>query len=110
MLKMTQIQFQVISELHLETPEAQPLYEEFEIQSHCPYLALLGDIGNVRDSRLFGFLDRLLQNFKVVFYLLGNQEPHGTTFPKAETKLRTYQADVESQRRWPPHTKKGLFM
>lgn len=98
-----------MSDLHLETPEARPSCEEFEIQPRCPYLILLGDIGNVSDTRLFSFLDRVLLQFEVVFYLLGNHEPYGTTFPKARAKLRAYEADIESQRRW-PNIKFGLFM
>ncbi|KAJ5544852.1 hypothetical protein N7461_007156 [Penicillium sp. DV-2018c] len=45
--------FQIISDLHLESPAA---YDVFEVNPKAPYLALLGDIGYVKDEGLFHFL------------------------------------------------------
>lgn len=46
--------FQILSDLHLEAPKA---YDLFDIVPKAPYLALLGDIGNVKDDGLFIFLE-----------------------------------------------------
>jgi len=66
---MCSVRFQLVSDLHLETPQARPTYEDFKIQPECQYLALLGDIGNICDPRLFKFLEDQLRKFEIVFYL-----------------------------------------
>ncbi|RDL41508.1 Uncharacterized protein BP5553_01487 [Venustampulla echinocandica] len=88
---MSTIKFQLISDLHLETPKASPTYEDFEIQPQCKYLALLGDIGNIEDPRLFTFLEDQLRQFEIVFYLLGNHEPFRMTMPQTKTVVRDFQ-------------------
>ena len=95
---MDSLKFQLMSDLHLETPQARPSYSDFKIQPQCPYLALLGDIGNVGDSRLFAFLEEQLHNFQIVFYLLGNHEPYGTSRQTAQTTLRTFANKMEELR------------
>ena len=92
------VKFQLVSDLHLETPQAWPSYEDFKIYPECPYLALLGDIGNVTDSRLFTFLEEQLRNFQIVFYLLGNHEPYGTTRQLAQTTVRAFAHKMEELR------------
>ena len=72
-----QIQLQVMSDLHLETPRFMPMYDNFNITPRCPNIALLGDIGSVHDARLFSFLEAQLAQFEIVFYVLGNHEPYG---------------------------------
>lgn len=67
---------QIMSDLHLESPKSLPMYHDFQIKAQSPYLALLGDIGNVHDCSLFEFLDTQLNQFKIVFYVLGNHEPY----------------------------------
>jgi hypothetical protein len=47
-----------------------PMYFDFHIKAIGSYLALLGDIGNAYDDRLFQFLERQLQQFEIVFYVL----------------------------------------
>jgi hypothetical protein len=98
------MQLQIMSDLHLETPQARPTYGEFKIRSQCPYLALLGDIGNVSDTRLFTFLEEQLQQFEIVFYLLGNHEPYGTTFPDARSTVRAFEKNIELLRSAPGST------
>ena len=84
---MSNSQLQIMSDLHLETPKTRPSYEELEIQPDCQCLALLGDIRNVSDPRLFEFFDRQLQQFETVLYLLGNHEPYGSTFTEARETI-----------------------
>ncbi|KAI2009844.1 hypothetical protein LOZ39_004281, partial [Ophidiomyces ophidiicola] len=71
------VQVQILSDLHLEIPSA---YEDYEIPIKAPYLALLGDIGNVCDNGLFAFIREQLYNFKIIFFLLGNHESYGLTW------------------------------
>lgn len=46
---------QILSDLHLESPKG---YDIFEMAPNAPYLALLGDIGNVvvHKTEFFAFL------------------------------------------------------
>lgn len=83
-----------MSDLHLETPKARPSYGEFETQSECQCLALLGDIGHALDPRLLDFFNRQLQRFSLLLYLLGIHEPTGMTFAEAKEIVRTFQADA----------------
>lgn len=101
---MAEFECQIMSDLHLETPEARPSYEDFEIQPQCNRLALLGDIGNVSDPRLSNLLDRQLQQFEVVLYVLGNHEPYGMTVADAKASLRAFEADIEKRRQFPNST------
>ena len=93
---MGEVQFQVMSDLHLETPEWRPTYSQFEIQPQCRYLALLGDIGKVSDPRLFDFLKAQLRKFKIVFYLLGNHELYGMTFHQAQSEVKAFETDIQN--------------
>ena len=89
------VQFQIISDLHLETPSA---YDVFSIPPKAPYLALLGDIGNVKDEGLFQFLEAQLVNFDLIFFLLGNHEPYHSSWSAAKEKLRHF-SETTSHRR-----------
>ncbi|CAD6565105.1 MAG: hypothetical protein ASARMPREDX12_005692 [Alectoria sarmentosa] len=107
---MSEFQFQIMSDLHLETPKVRPSYESFNIQPQCQCLALMGDIGHASDSRLFDFFNRQLQQFQAVLYLLGNHEPYGMTFPEAKEIVRAFEADVEQRRRSPSNATMGKFV
>jgi hypothetical protein len=98
------VKFQLVSDLHLETPQARPTYEDFKIQPECQYLALLGDIGSIWDPRLFSFLEDQLRKFEIVFYLLGNHEAHGTTVLVARTTARAFEHEMEELRSLPGST------
>ena len=99
-----------MSDLHLETPKAQPLYEKVETQPVYPCLALLGDIGHTSDPRLFDFFNRQLQKFQALLFLLGNHEPYGITFPKAKEIIPAFEADVEQRRCSPNSPTMGKFI
>ena len=51
------VSFQILSDLHLETPRA---YDVYTFPSVAPYLALLGDIGTFQQKGLLKFLDQQL--------------------------------------------------
>ncbi|CAG8978511.1 hypothetical protein HYALB_00005087 [Hymenoscyphus albidus] len=55
-------QFQIISDLYLETPKS---YDVFEVTPSAPYLALIGDIGNAKDPEFFDFITKQLSLFKI---------------------------------------------
>lgn len=84
---------QVLSDLHLEAPKA---YDVFEIVPKAPYLALLGDIGNVASHKddCLGFLTRQLAQFRIVFLVPGNHEAYHSSWPTTLDILRTFQQDV----------------
>lgn len=64
--------FQILSDLHLESPSA---YDVFKVSPKAPFLALLGDIGVVKDAGFIAFIQTQLRQFQIVFFLLGNHEP-----------------------------------
>lgn len=96
---MPQVHFQIMSDLHLETPLARPTYEDFAASfvPRSPYLALLGDIGYIRDARLFQFLERQLHLFQIVFFLLGNHEPYGMSFLAAKSLVAEFAARMDEK-------------
>ncbi|KAI0483704.1 Metallo-dependent phosphatase-like protein [Xylaria cf. heliscus] len=89
-------QFQVLSDLHLETPILQPLYRRFRFCVKGSHVFMLGDIGLVRDDALFSFLRGLLTNARGsrFFYILGNHEPYRTTLPDAVARLRSFEVEA----------------
>lgn len=104
------ITLQILSDLHLETPQFLPMYSEFSIRPRSIYLALLGDIGIASDERLFEFLTRQLQQFEVVFYVLGNHEPYGSTYKDAVDKMLAFESRIASQRVGEEGTSLGEFV
>ena len=73
-------------------------YETFDIKPCAPYLALLGDIGNSRDTKLYEFLEKQLHQFQKVFFLLGNHEPYHTSFPKSKERVTSFQNSWNAKR------------
>ncbi|KAE8357720.1 acyl-CoA dehydrogenase/oxidase [Aspergillus caelatus] len=87
--------FQILSDLHLEAPKA---YDLFDIAPKAPYLALLGDIGNVKDDGLFIFLEAQLQKFQIVFFLLGNHEPYHSSWTTARERMQKFSNTIYQKR------------
>jgi hypothetical protein len=85
---MAAVHLQILSDLHLEAPAA---YDVFEIPPKAPYLALLGDIGLIKDSRYLDFLSKQLFLFKIVFLLLGNHEPYDSEWAIVKQKIRDFE-------------------
>lgn len=84
---------QVLSDLHLEAPKA---YDVFEIEPKAPYLALLGDIGNVAAHKhgCLRFLTQQLRQFQTVIFVPGNHEAYHSNWPETLDILRTFQEDA----------------
>jgi hypothetical protein len=87
--------FQIMSDLHLEFGKG---YKKFQIPPCAPYLCLLGDIGRTVDERLFPFLERQLNAFKVVFFLLGNHEAYGSSYAASKERLAAFSEHCQQQR------------
>lgn len=85
---------QILSDLHLENPAA---YDRFEIIPSAPYLALLGDIGQANDERLFGFFRAQLPKFRTVFALLGNHEPYDSSWESTKTRFKDFQQTMDEE-------------
>jgi len=85
-------QFQVASDLHLETPLLQPSYLNFDLELHASYLCLLGDIGLIKDDGLFTFLEKLLKKTPnlTIFYVLGNHESYQISLSDARRRMNTF--------------------
>ncbi|KAJ9287203.1 hypothetical protein DTO021C3_5121 [Paecilomyces variotii] len=89
---MDEIQIQILSDLHLETP---PAYDIFTIVPKAPFLALLGDIGYVKDDGFFDFIRTQLQRFRVVFLVLGNHEPYHSNWTETKSKVLRFKHDAD---------------
>ncbi|KAJ0309602.1 hypothetical protein COL516b_002851 [Colletotrichum fioriniae] len=87
--------FQILSDLHLEHNN----YSNYHIVPTAPYLALIGDIGCVRDPGFIGFLRNLLDQFEIVFYVLGNHEPYGSSWDNAWEALDKFEKAIETNGR-----------
>jgi predicted phosphodiesterase len=85
--------FQIMSDLHLETPLNEQSYRKFELKINSDYLCLLGDIGLIQDQDFFWFLENLLQRHQglTIFYVLGNHEPYQTSLKVAHEAMHTFQ-------------------
>ncbi|KAL9081697.1 MAG: hypothetical protein Q9159_007116 [Coniocarpon cinnabarinum] len=82
----------MLSDIHLETPKA---YDVFEIVPKAPYLALLGDIGNIARHKddCLAFLTKQLQNFRVVLFCPGNHEAYHSNWSETLDILRAFEQD-----------------
>ncbi|KAJ5515143.1 hypothetical protein N7463_004695 [Penicillium fimorum] len=87
--------FQILSDLHLDSPSA---YNVFKISPKAPYLALLGDIGVVKDPGFIAFIEAQLRQFQIVFFLLGNYEPYHSTWEETKQVLHQFSASVDRRR------------
>ncbi|KAM3458984.1 hypothetical protein MY3296_000131 [Beauveria thailandica] len=88
---MAEITVQILSDLHLESPNG---YDIFHVEPNAPYLALLGDIGYVKDDGFFCFLRRQLEVFRLVFLVLGNHEPYYSSWPGSKARVETFRTGL----------------
>ncbi|PMD49079.1 hypothetical protein L207DRAFT_414686 [Hyaloscypha variabilis F] len=86
---------QILSDLHLEAPKA---YDVFNITPKAPYLALLGDIGNIVSHKgdCLAFLTRQLHQFRAVLFIPGNHETYHSNWPETLEILLAFEKDVSS--------------
>ncbi|KAK1760031.1 hypothetical protein QBC47DRAFT_373457 [Echria macrotheca] len=84
---------QIVSDLHLEV---QKDYDTFNIPPRAPYLALLGDIGNVSQHKLdfLSFLRRQLRQFRAVLLVPGNHEAYGSSWQETLLILCDFESEV----------------
>ena len=101
---MASPRFQIISDLHLETPLSKPAYTYFSQPSNFPLeadnLLLLGDIGLIADAApLLTFLRSLLRrNPRLqIFYVLGNHEFYRMTLENATAKVQTWETTLTKE-------------
>lgn len=85
--------FQIISDLHLEAPKA---YDFVKIIPKAPYLALLGDVGNVVSHKndLLDFLTVQLNQFRAVLFVPGNHEAYHSNWPDILKVLHAFEQDI----------------
>lgn len=89
------VMIQVLSDLHLESPKS---YDLFEIEAKAPYLALLGDIGNIEEHKndCFAFLTKQLKQFSAVLFVPGNHEAYYSSWPATLALLQAFEDDVRN--------------
>lgn len=84
---MAPVRFQLVSDLHLESPKA---YDIYNIPTTAPNLILAGDLGCTNDPGLFDFLEAQLAKFHKIFFLFGNHEPYGIDWAKAKSAIADF--------------------
>ncbi|KAF2435007.1 hypothetical protein EJ08DRAFT_668033 [Tothia fuscella] len=92
-------QFQIVSDLHLETPLLRPSYSKYTQEIEARHLCLLGDIGLVKDDGLFHFLETLLKKTPnlIILYVLGNHESYQMTLAAGKQKLRDFEEKITKE-------------
>jgi hypothetical protein len=101
---MASPRFQIVSDLHLETPLPTPSYTYFSQPNNfplrAPNLLLLGDIGLVSHPQpLLTFLRSLLMrdpNLQI-FYVMGNHEPYHMTLESAVSRLNEWESLLNAE-------------
>lgn len=90
--------FQIISDLHLESP---PSYTTFAIPRKAPYLALLGDIGNLlpHKTEYLAFLTTQLHSFRAVLFVPGSHDSYHATWAETLLVLRTFESEIRQKRK-----------
>lgn len=88
------VKIQIISDIHLESPSA---YDVFEINPTVEYLALIGDIGYAKDVGLAAFIQKHLDRFKIIFYVLGNHEPYFLSWAASKQSFLALQTATQNQ-------------
>ena len=93
----TTMTVQILSDLHLECPKA---YDVFKIVPKAPYLALLGDMGNIASHKndCLAFLTVQLNQFRAVLFVPGNHEAYHSNWPDTLDILRTFGQDVRKDK------------
>ena len=88
---------QILSDLHSEAPKA---YDVFKIIPKAPYLALLGDVGNIESHKddCLAFLTLQLNQFRAVLFVPGNHEAYHSNWPVTLEILRVFEQDVRKNR------------
>jgi hypothetical protein len=88
---------QIISDLHLEAPKG---YDIFKIIPKAPYLALLGDIGNVASHKddFLAFLTVQLTQFRAILFVPGNHEAYHSNWPDTLDILRAFESAVQKNK------------
>lgn len=104
---MAEAKLQILSDLHLESPSA---YDVFDIEPQAPYLALLGDIGYVKDEGFFHFLRKQLANFRIVFLVMGNHEPYHSSWAEVKSKIKSFEESLAHQEFGENGEKLGQFI
>jgi hypothetical protein len=89
---MADFRLQILSDLHLESPQA---YDVFNINPKAPFLALLGDIGYAKDNGLFVFLRKQLTIFRIVFLVLGNHEAYHSSWAETKSSVKRFRDDID---------------
>ncbi|CCM00741.1 uncharacterized protein FIBRA_02781 [Fibroporia radiculosa] len=94
------MRIQIVSDLHLEIErQGSPAGQEFyfyDIPVKAEHLALLGDIGWSIDDRLFDWLRKQLELFKVVYFVSGNHEPYRSSIVESVARFQNFADDINS--------------
>lgn len=83
---------QFISDTHLEH-----LVRQVTIVKNADAIALLGDIGWIREESYWNFVSTMSQSYRVVFLLSGNHECYGYRVHEVDRKI---EKEIEARKYW----------
>jgi len=88
------MEIQIVSDLHLEFVKSPIKNWNTLIKPSAPYLALLGDICELKNKALWkGFIERLVPHWKKIFIINGNHEYYSYS-------QHTWSVLLDNQRQW----------
>jgi len=82
------VNFQIISDIHVEFPRVVELLPREALEPAAPYLVLLGDIGYPTNEKYKNLLLNATEKFKKVFVLAGNHEYYNTEYNACKQLIR----------------------
>ncbi|MDD5753543.1 MAG: metallophosphoesterase [Methylococcales bacterium] len=89
------VQFQVISDLHLEMLPKDTLFDEKLPPAHAPLLIMAGDIYVGRENNFGNVISEISRRYKQIIYVPGNHEYYGfRTHVYAMNEVQRYMREV----------------
>ncbi|KAH8426110.1 uncharacterized protein LDX57_003852 [Aspergillus melleus] len=95
---MNTLSVQVMSDLH-------PKYSDLDVPVTAPYLAFLGNVGQVdrrriflhREIDIFTFFENQLRRYEIVFFVLGVRETQDMDYNTAKETIRAFETRINEQ-------------
>jgi len=84
---MAPVQFQILTDLHLET---HPSLTTLSSSNPPPTSPCLATLATPETIAFFAFLEKQVKRYWAVFFLIGNHEPYHLTLPAAKARLRAF--------------------
>eukprot|EP00026_Physarum_polycephalum_P009745 Phypoly_transcript_09879.p1 GENE.Phypoly_transcript_09879~~Phypoly_transcript_09879.p1 ORF type:complete len:267 (+),score=34.75 Phypoly_transcript_09879:469-1269(+) len=85
---MKPVDFQIISDMHVEFPKVREFLPAEALEPKAPYLAMLGDIGYPSQPKYQELLLAMADRFQKVFVIAGNHEYYKAEYYSTKQKIK----------------------